>query len=113
MDPRFSSPYPPNHGSMGCYRHAAAGRESPGSPLDPEIYSGRFILVDYRPTGGDGRGHTRADAASDAPLYAEAGRISEMARRAPDGPGGRPRGCPGLGGGGPRLARRSLEVSTP
>jgi hypothetical protein len=22
MDPRFSSPYPPNHGSMGCYQAA-------------------------------------------------------------------------------------------
>src|SRR5206468_6427311 len=40
-DPRFSSPYPPNHGSMGCYPTAPDSKETPSRPAPAHRPRGR------------------------------------------------------------------------
>jgi integrase len=65
MDPRFSSRHPPDHGSLGCYRHAhylgkydsPEGRER-YHRLVAELHAGRHALAPHSSPPGDGVGLT-------------------------------------------------------
>ncbi len=50
MDPYFSSPYRPNHGSVECYLNGWVKEKNPGFALDPNsrtIWRALTILVEF------------------------------------------------------------------